>query len=136
MDESNADRISEALDLFVLSRLCDRPLSEPEVQSGLQPAFKFLALVGTRTPKQSFELVRATLERLQREGWLRTEPRYERSGERAGAEIVYALTAAGEQRVKAETARQRSVVARFVEDDDMDKSFGRFLSAKGLPYAT
>jgi len=86
-----------------------------------------LDLWATRRGKQGLGSLSAVLERLRREGWLKAEPS---SDAGAGSELVYSLTVLGKQRVKGESARLGSMLSQFVEQDDMDKSFGKFLDRR------
>ena len=131
MDEFNTDGLKDTLDLFILNRFIDGPLSVSEVQRRLEPIFTYLALVAARTRRQSSGSLLTALQRLQREGWLKAE----RLGEQPDPETVYSLTALGEQRIKEEMTRRGSIVSQFIEDAALDKSFREFLKGRGLPYA-
>jgi DNA-binding PadR family transcriptional regulator len=71
------------------------------------------------------------LERLQREGWLKSELRF---AEQPDGEMVYSLTAVGKQRLAAELSRRGSMVTQFVEGGELDKSFRAFPDRRGFPY--
>jgi DNA-binding PadR family transcriptional regulator len=88
-----------------------------------------LDLLASRRGKQGLGSLSAILERLRREGWLKAEPN---SDAGAGSDLVYSLTVLGGQRVKEESARLGSMLSEFVEQDEMDKSFGKFLDRRRL----
>lgn len=133
MNEFNADGLRDTLDFFILSRFMDGPLSGLEIQRRLEPIFTYLDLAAQRTRKQSSGSLPTALQRLQREGWLKAEPRM---GEQPDPETVYSLTAVGEQRIEEEMTRRGSIVAQFVEDGEPDRSFWEFLKRRGSPYAS
>lgn len=126
MDEFNADRLKSTLDLFILKRLSDEgPLSVVDIQQRAKPIHALLDLFAVRVGKQSLGPVTAALQRLHSDGWLKVEP-----CEGAESELVYSLTAVGEQRVKEESVRLEAMLSEFVERGDMEKSFRKFLDQK------
>jgi len=128
MDEFNADRLKDTLDLFILKRFSDHgPLSAFEIQQRAKPIHTLLDLFAARKGKQSLGSLLTALQRLHRDGWLKAEPKID---EEAGSELVYSLSAIGEQRVKEESVRMESMLSQFVEHGDMDKSFRSFLDRK------
>lgn len=128
MDEFNADGIKATLDLFILKRFSDDgPLSFFEIQRGAKPIHTLLELFAVRRGKQSLGSVPAVLQRLHRDGWLTVEPKLDEDGQSA---LVYSLTILGEQRVKEESARLESMLSQFVEQDDMENSFRKFLDRR------
>jgi DNA-binding PadR family transcriptional regulator len=129
MDEFNADRFKDTLDFFILKRLSDDgPLSATEIQQRAKPIYSLLDLFATRKGRHGPGSLPAALERLQREGWLKTEPPFDGWPE---SELVYSLTVFGQQRVEEELMRRGSMLSQFIEDGELDKSFRNFLNHRG-----
>ena len=125
MDEFNADRLSATLDLFLLKRLShDGPLSALEMQRRAKPIHALLDLFAVRRGKQGLGTVSSALQRLHGEGWLKVEPKSDHAEQ---SEVVYSLTAIGEQRAMQESARLDAILSQFVDEGDMERSFGKFL---------
>ncbi len=123
LDDFNAKRLKDMLDLFILKRFSDDgPLSLWGIQQRATPIYTLLDLFATRMGKPGLGSLLTTLQRLRRDGWLKAEG--------AGSELMYSLTVIGEQRVKEESARLDSMLSQFVEQGEMDKSFGKFLDRK------
>jgi hypothetical protein len=109
-------------EFFILSGFTDEPRSLSEIQQRFRWAERLL-YVGARKKGQRCQGVPELLETLQKEGLLRVEPRCAEQG----TEEVYALTDLGAFRVTQERTRQSSLVSRFVEEADLDRSFRNFL---------
>jgi len=132
MDYFNGDRLQDALDFFILKRFGDDgPLTILEIQRRVKQIHALLDLFARRKGKQSLESLPATLQRLQREGWLKAEKPLDDGPE---SKVVYSLTAIGEQRLKEELARQQSMLSQFIEEADLDRSFRKFLDRGGALY--
>jgi DNA-binding PadR family transcriptional regulator len=130
MDEFNADGLKDGLDFFILNLFSDGPLSVSEIRRRVKAIYTFLDLVAAaRKGKQSPGLL-AALQRLQREGWLKAGRRL---AEQSDPEMVYSLTGFGEQRLKEEATRRGAIVSAFVEDDEPDRSFRKFLNRRRAP---
>ena len=125
MDEFNDDRLTATLDLFILKRFSDDgPLSLLEIQRRAKSIHTLLELFAVRKGKQSLGSLPSALQRLHRERWLQVEQKIDES---AKSELVYSLTAVGEKRVREESARLESMISLFIEEGEMEKSFGKFL---------
>ena len=127
MTDFNARDFEGMRDFFILSGFSDGPRSLVEVQQREKWAERLLVVAAARRGTQSFDSLATALERLQREGWLKSE----RSGEQPSPEITYSLTEAGEQRLEQERERRHLMVSQFVEDSELDASFRRFLDREG-----
>jgi DNA-binding PadR family transcriptional regulator len=127
MAEFNANDFEGTLDFFILSGFSDAPRSLSDIRQRVRWAERLLYLAATQTGKRGHGSLLDALVRLQREGCLKRE----RRAEQPDTEIIYSLTDAGERRLEQERARRKLVVLQFVEDADLDASFGRFLDRTG-----
>lgn len=119
----DANDFERALDFFILSGFSDGPRSLPEIQQRVQWEERLLYVAAKRKGMQGLSPLPEALARLQSEGFLKGD----RSGEQPSTETIYSLTDAGKYRLEQERARRRLMVSQFVEDEDLESSFRRFL---------
>jgi DNA-binding PadR family transcriptional regulator len=127
MTEFNSSDFDGAFEFLLLSEFREGPRSVSEIQRCCKRAEWLLGLAAARKGKRGIGSLPTALERLQREGWLRLEL----PEEQAGAEIIYSLTKAGEQRLEQGRAHRNWIVSQFVENSELDQSFRRFLDRQG-----
>jgi DNA-binding PadR family transcriptional regulator len=129
VDDFNADPLRDMLDFFILKRLSDDgPLLLLEIQQRAKTILGLLDLFATRAGNQGPGSLAIALQRLQREGWLKTQPPFD---SRPGSESLYSLSEFGKQRLEEEEARHASMLSRFIEDGEPEKSFRKFLDSSG-----
>jgi len=127
MTEFNANDFEGAFEFLLLSGFSAGPRSMSAMQRCCKRAEWLLGLAAARKGRPNIDALPVTLQKLQREGWLR----WERSDEQSGAEIIYALAEAGQQRLEQERAYRNGMVSQLMENNELDQSFRQFLDRQG-----
>lgn len=127
MTEFNANDFEGAFEFLLLNGFSEGPRSVSEIQRCCQRAEWLLNSAAARKGKREVGSLPIALQKLQREGWLRREC----PSEQASAEITYALTETGRQRLEQERTHRHGRVSQFIESSELDQSFRRFLDRQG-----
>jgi DNA-binding PadR family transcriptional regulator len=129
MSDFDRDGFEAVFNNVILNAFRGGPLSAAELQVRVQTIRVYFDLMAARKRMRSApDALLTRLERLRREGWLKVECE---DLEATGLDVIYSLTTIGEERVEEERKRRELIVARFVENSELDRSFRQFLDRSG-----